>query len=57
MARASRSKRSLRFSSTETVVTDPSTTVGTVDYMSPEQARGDPNLTPQSDRFSFGLVC
>ncbi len=57
MARASRSKRSLRFSSTETVVTDPSTTVGTVDYMLPEQARGDPNLTPQSDRFSFGLVC
>ncbi len=24
--------------------------------MSPEQARGDPNLTPQSDQFSFGLV-
>jgi eukaryotic-like serine/threonine-protein kinase len=41
---------------TETVVTDPGATVGTVDYMSPEQARGDPNLTPQSDQFSFGLV-
>ena len=41
---------------TETVVTDPGTAVGTVDYMSPEQARGDPNLTPQSDQFSFGLV-
>jgi serine/threonine protein kinase len=41
---------------TETVVTDAGTTVGTVDYMSPEQARGEPNLTPQSDQFSFGLV-
>ena len=38
------------------MVTDPGTTVGTIDYMSPEQARGDPNLTPQSDQFSFGLV-
>ncbi len=37
-------------------ITDPGATVGTVDYMSPEQARGDPNLTPQSDQFSFGLV-
>ncbi len=41
---------------TETVVTDPGTTVGTVDYMSPEQARGEPNLASQSDQFSFGLV-
>ena len=37
-------------------VTDPGTVVGTVNYMSPEQARGDVNLTPQSDQFSFGLV-
>jgi eukaryotic-like serine/threonine-protein kinase len=37
-------------------LTDPGTTVGTINYMSPEQARGEPNLTFQSDQFSFGLV-
>ncbi len=37
-------------------ITDPGTTAGTVNYMSPEQARGEPNLTVQSDQFSFGLV-
>ena len=37
-------------------ITDPGSTVGTVSYMSPEQARGESNLTAQSDQFSFGLV-
>jgi eukaryotic-like serine/threonine-protein kinase len=38
------------------VLTDPGTTVGTIAYMSPEQARGQANLTAQSDQFSLGLV-
>ena len=37
-------------------LTDPGTAVGTIAYMSPEQARGQTNLTAQSDQFSFGLV-
>jgi serine/threonine protein kinase len=37
-------------------ITDPGTTVGTVNYMSPEQARADGDMSAQSDQFSFGLV-
>ncbi len=37
-------------------ITDPGTTLGTIHYMSPEQARGAPNLGPQSDQFSLGIV-
>jgi serine/threonine protein kinase len=32
------------------------TAIGTVHYMSPEQARGSEIIGPQSDQFSFGLI-
>jgi Tol biopolymer transport system component/tRNA A-37 threonylcarbamoyl transferase component Bud32 len=49
-------QRAVDASTLAMTITDPGTTVGTISYMSPEQARGEPNLTFQSDQFSFGLV-
>jgi serine/threonine protein kinase len=37
-------------------VTQAGMALGTIAYMSPEQARGQSELTPQSDQFTFGLV-
>ena len=41
---------------TRASLTGAGTAIGTVHYMSPEQARGHAMIGPQSDQFSFGLV-
>jgi Tol biopolymer transport system component len=56
LAKLSRDAPGAQDAMTTMSVTDPGTVLGTVSYMSPEQARGEPALTPQSDQFSLGLV-
>ena len=41
---------------TRTSLTGAGIAIGTVEYMSPEQARGHATIGPQSDQFSFGLI-
>ena len=57
LAKAAHEKSALTITRTVAqALTDPGSTVGTIAYMSPEQARGQTNLSAQSDQFSLGLL-